>query len=361
MTVRTVDLFAGAGGLSKGCEAAGATIALAVEGRHCAAETYRANHPGTVVIEETIDGEFDLRDHLKESLDDPGCDLLVGGPPCQGWSSLGPRGSERRRAELNACIGHFLAQVKLLQPPAVLIENVRGLATRDGGKHVDKIVRTLEEFGYDAAWHDVRAVDYGLPQLRHRVFVIATARDLEITYELPSKCADDPVTVWDAIGDLPSIKAGERSDQYAAPSATPYQKEMRGLTRKLTWHEAPNHSPQILKVLSALRGEGASRSALGPEVHLSSGFHNTYCRLDSRLPAPAVTSSAGRVSSGRNAHPFDDRALTPREAARLQGFPDSYVWKGDRWPVYEQIGNAVPPPLARHVAAPLIAALESIL
>lgn len=360
MTVRAADLFAGAGGLSKGCESAGATVVLAVEGRRAAVETYRANHLGTRVVEAKIDSSFDLRDHLKE-LDDPRCDLLIGGPPCQGWSSLGPRGNASRRAELNACLGLFLDQVDVVRPPAVLIENVRGLATRDKGRHIDGVIETLTNLGYDATWHDVRAVDYGLPQLRHRVFIVATLRELDVQYKLPVKVTGAPVSVWDAIGDLPSLRAGESSDTYRAPAGTPYQRTMRGAVQKLTWHQAPDHSEQTLKVLRALKGDGASRSSIEAEVQLTSGFHNTYCRLNSKAPAPAVTSSAGRVSSGRNAHPFDDRALTPREAARLQGFRDDYVWHGERWPVYEQIGNAVPPPLAAAIATPLIEALDRAL
>lgn len=359
MTVRVVDLFAGAGGLSTGIELVeGAQVVLAVEASPVAAATYRANHRGDVIAE-TIGANYDVRSSLKELLDDPRCDLLVGGPPCQGWSSLGPRGRPERRAELNACLGLFADQVRLLRPPAFLVENVRGLLVRDRGRHLQAFVDQAEVLGYSTSWHDVRGVDFGVPQLRHRVFIVGVDRELGLRYELPlARPIRDRLTVWDGIGDLPGLGAGESSDQYAGPPRTPYQKLLRGRTRRLTWHVAPNHSPRTREILAALRGDGASRSGFEEALGLTSGFHNTYCRLRSTEPAPAITSSAGRVSSGRNAHPFDDRALTPREAARLQGFHDSYRWCGDRWPVYTQIGNAVPPPLAAAIAAPLVEILQ---
>lgn len=371
--LRVVDLFAGAGGLSLGVERAGekvggAKVVLAVEASAKAARTYRANHPHTVMLEETIDRDWNVVERLEEHLDDPACDLLVGGPPCQGWSSLASRGDAARRDGLNACVGYFLAQVERLMPPAVVMENVRGLAVKDKGRHLRDLLAGLERLGYRAWSHDVRSADYGVPQLRHRVFVVAVQQDLEVEYELAAT-HQRPVdgqrldlgqwlpgwlTVWDAIGDLPSIPAGGRARAYGAGPTTGFQQAMRGDCGELTWHEAPNHSEKIRRVLRALKEQGASRAPIEDAVGLTSGFHNTYCRLRSDEPATAVTSSVGRVSSGRYAHPFDDRALTPREAARLQTFPDDYRWKAERWHVYLQIGNAVPPVLAEAVLTPLL-------
>jgi len=371
--LRVVDLFAGAGGLSLGVErggkrVGGAKVVLAVEASAKAARTYRANHPQAVVLEEAIDADWNVVEKLKEELDDPACDVLVGGPPCQGWSSLASRGDKARRDGLNACVGYFVAQVERLMPPAVVMENVRGLAVKDKGEHLRDLLANLERLGYRAWSHDVRSADYGVPQLRHRVFVVAVQQDLEVEYELSPthhRSADQRgldlgdglpawLTVWDAIGDLPSIPAGGRATAYEAGPMTEFQQAMRRGCEELTWHEAPNHSDQIRRVLCALNEQGASRASIEDEVGLTSGFHNTYCRLRSDEPATAVTSSVGRVSSGRYAHPFDDRALTPREAARLQTFPDDYVWKAERWPVYLQIGNAVPPLLAEAVLTPLL-------
>lgn len=361
-SLRVVDLYAGAGGLSRGFEEAGAEIVMAVEASHKAVRTYRVNHPDVVVLEESIDEHWNVVQRLEESVDDPSCSVLIGGPPCQGWSTIGGRGNGAHRARLNACIEHFVTQVGLLRPPAVVMENVRGLASKEGGKHLRRVMERLEELGYQASIHDVRAADFGVPQLRHRIFVVAILRELGVEYELhPTHRPDEWVTVWQAIGDLPSLSAGESATDYDMNPRSDFQQGMRCEHGLLTWHEAPNHSERMLEVLRALRQEGASRAEIGSQVTLTSGFHNTYCRLWSDRPAPAVTSSAGRISSGRNAHPFDDRALTPREAARLQTFPDDYRWEGKRWSVYQQIGNAVPPELAKRVAAPLLEGLATAL
>jgi DNA (cytosine-5)-methyltransferase 1 len=358
VTLRIVDLFAGAGGMSVGFEEAGGRVILAVEQDKRACQTYAQNHKSAIVLNETIDSNWSVVDRLKEHLDDPTCDLLIGGPPCQGWSTLGPRASAERRDRLNASVEHFVDQVRLLAPPAIVMENVRGLAVKDGGRHLDRVVRRLRRLKYRVHVHDVRAVDFGVPQLRHRVFVVATQGELNIKIDIkPTMTPGSWATVWDAIGDLPSIPAGGASNVYL-PAKTSLQRELRSGASTLTWHEAPAHRGRTLDVLRALGGEGSSRSAIENEIKLTSGFHNTYCRLWSDKPAPAVTSSAGRVSSGRNAHPFDDRALTPREAARLQTFPDTYQWVGERWPLYEQIGNAVPPLLAKAVAKPVLDSLD---
>jgi DNA (cytosine-5)-methyltransferase 1 len=360
-SIRFVDLYAGAGGLSAGLCAAGADPIFAVETNRHAASTYRANHLGVPVLEAEIDGAWHLSAALKASAVSHTWDILAGGPPCQGWSTLGHRGDEDRRRRHNACIDHFVDQVALTLPRAVLMENVRGLAVREGGAHLHAIEQRLRSLNYSVTSQVVRAADYGIPQLRNRLFVVAVRADIEAQYMFPepSHAPDEWVTVWDAIGDLPPLKSGGRIDTYRPGRPTKLQQFLRNGSPKLEWHEAPDHHPQTLRILAQLRGEGASRASIGSEVKLTSGFHNTYCRLHSDEPAPAVTSSAGRVSSGRNAHPFDDRALTPREAARLQTFKDDFVWTGDRWPVYLQIGNAVPPLLAETVARPLVKLLRA--
>lgn len=356
MTLRVVDLYAGAGGLSTGFTSAGATIVLAVEAWAKAANTYEANHPGVPVLREEITPDWNVVTRMKQQGLDPSCDVLIGGPPCQGWSTLGGRGDTKKRSGFNACVDDFVTQARLLRPPIVVMENVRGLAVRDRGKHLARVVRRLNRLGYVVTTHDVRAADFGVPQLRRRLFVVAVDAALDFEYTLvPSHQRSDWRTVWDAIGDLPSLSPGTSATAYSSRPSTDLQRKLRAGCKVLTWHEAPNHAARTRRILSALNGEGASRTDVVRQIKLTSGFHNTYCRLDSRAPAPAVTGSVGRVSSGRHAHPFDNRALTPREAARLQTFPDSYEWKSERWPIYRQVGNAVPPLLAEAVARPLAA------
>lgn len=361
--VTAVDLFAGAGGLSCGLEAAGASVVLAVEAHAETARTYAANHPGTAILTETIDEEWDVVAKLRHHVGEKTCHILAGGPPCQGWSTLGPRANPERRDRFNACVDYFVRQVELLRPAAVVFENVQGFAHREGGKNLAALETHLVGLGYTVESALLRSADYGVPQLRRRLFVVAVQAAVGVEYRFPPPAVDeeDWETTWDAIGDLPSLAPSEKSNNYRCAPQTPLQRRLRGSATRLTLHEAPNHSEKIREVLRGLRGEGASRSQLEGEVKLTSGFHNTYCRLRSDTPAPAVTSSSGRVSSGRNAHPFDDRALTPREAARLQTFPDSYQWVGHRWPLYVQIGNGVPPVLAQAVTRPLVLLLERVM
>lgn len=274
-SLRVIDLYAGAGGLSAGFEEAGANVVVAVESSAKAARTYRANHQG-IVLEESIDENWNIVERLAENLEDSWCDLLIGGPPCQGWSTIGGRGNGARRALFNACIEHFLTQAELLRPPAVVMENVRGLALRDGGKHLQRVVERLKELGYRVSVHDVRAADFGVPQLRHRIFVVAVLKELGIEYELhPTHKPSEWVTVREAIGDLPSLSAGESASEYALEPRNNFQQRMRRGLQFLTWHEAPNHSQRMLEVLRALRTEGASRGEVGGQVTLTSGFHNT--------------------------------------------------------------------------------------
>ncbi len=351
MTVTVVDLFAGAGGLSLGFEAAGAQVVCAVESSANAAATYATNHRDTVVLEQEVTEDWVLPTQFRRGLD-----VLAGGPPCQGWSTLGHRGSSERRQKQRAAIALFLNQVEAVRPGAVLLENVRGLYVADGGEKVEAIETRLRELGYRVKTGLLRAADYGIPQLRHRLFIVAIRHSLDVEYEFPLPSADKPFTVRDAIGDLPALQPGQSSARYREARTT-LQRTLRGSSTKLTLHEAPDHPDQLRALIRALPKEGGSISDLPHHLQPTSGFYNTYARLRSNAPAPAVTSSIGRVSSGRHVHPTQNRALTPREAARLQTFGDDYQWVGGRWSIYEQIGNAVPPRLAGAVAVPLIEAL----
>jgi DNA (cytosine-5)-methyltransferase 1 len=346
--IRAVELFAGAGGMGLGATRAGYTVVLAVEADSSAADTYAANHPETTVLTETIDDEWSAREALERiGLIMP--DVVLGGPPCQGWSSLGARADAPSKERLNACARLFMDKVLELQPLAFVMENVRGLHSADDGERLQELVAAVAS-EYDVAAKVLKAADFGVPQLRHRLFIVGLRRDIGATFTFPTPLASDSdyLTVKDAIGDLPTIESGEKAVEYTSAPAAEYQRRMRGESTVLTLHEAPSHQPALIELLKQVQ-PGKARSDLPEALRPSSGFHNTYGRLRWDKPAPAVTAAIGRVSSGRHAHPASHRALTPREAARLQGFPDSYVWVGDRWPTYKMIGNAVPPDLAAAV------------
>jgi DNA (cytosine-5)-methyltransferase 1 len=205
----------------------------------------------------------------------------------------------------------------------------------------------------------LKASDFGVPQTRHRLFVMAFQRSLGATPSFPSPLPGPRLTVQDAIGDLPKLEAGGQALRYASPPSSALQVQLRGAQTELSLHEAPAHAPGIIDVIRALPPEGGTRRDLPQHLQPPSGFHNTYQRMRSSHPAPPVTSSIGRVSSGPHVHPTQDRALTPREAARLQTFTDAYRFDGPgRWEIYRQIGNAVPPALAEAVGRALVASLH---
>jgi DNA (cytosine-5)-methyltransferase 1 len=192
----------------------------------------------------------------------------------------------------------------------------------------------------------VTSSDFGVPQHRRRLVVLAMKKE---TLEFPLEGFDlDPVEepgVIDDIGDLPEVGPGETVTQYDAEPQTVLQEDLRGDCDELTSHKAANHQSDMVEMISHI-SDGGNRSEIPDELQPSSGYHNSYSRLQSDAPAVAITSNMSKPSSARCIHPFQDRGLTPREGARLQTFPDSYRFEGTLGAVRKQIGNAVPPYLA---------------
>ena len=352
-----VDLFCGIGALSLGLRRAGARVAMAVESDPVTASTYRANNSDVNLYEEEITAEW----HLTPRVNELGLDtyVLVGGPPCKGWSTLGARSNKSRRDNFQSNTWDFARLVDETSPAAFLFENVVGLHGARRGTVLNELVEHLEGKGkYRVSQALLRSADYGVPQLRQRLFLVGLHRDLGTHYEFPepSHRLQRWVTVSEAIDDLPALEAGDQALQYTQKPRTRYQSDLRDGSDALTWHEAPRAGETVQRVLKSLR-PGQARADLDEDSKPPTGFHNTYGRMRGDAPASAVTGSIGRVSSGRYAHPKQDRAVTPREAARLQSLPDSYHLRGFRWEVYRQIGDAVPPLLAEKVAKPLVDAL----
>jgi len=341
-----VDLFAGAGGLSVGLERAGFELVHAVEVDDDARASFADNREGLEPEEMTQDiREVDNRD-ITEAVGRDTVDLVAGGPPCQGFSEVvSPDGSDDR----NHLFVNFISWVNELDPKAALFENVRGMQNTADGKFFDAVEESFDGIGYDVTHRVVEASDFGVPQHRHRLLVLATKKSQT---ELPFDGFElDPVDVpgvIDGIGDLPEVGPGETKTGYDAEPETVIQRDLRGDTDELTHHQAANHSDDMVEMLSHL-SDGGNRTEIPEELQPSSGYHNSYSRLDSESPAVAITSNMSKPSSARCVHPFQDRGLTPREGARLQTFPDSYRFNGALGAVRKQIGNAVPPYLAEAV------------
>jgi DNA (cytosine-5)-methyltransferase 1 len=361
-----VDLFCGAGGLSYGFELAGFDVVAAVDFDPIAAATYRQRNPEIPFFEAdiaTITGRA-LADAAGRDID-----VVIGGPSCQGFSTHGKRDPNDPR---NFLFKHFVRIVNELRPLFVVMENVRGLLTYDKGHYRQEIHAAFANIGYRIDSRVLRAVEYGVPQLRERVFFIATRTNAQIAFPAPTHCPPEEVvltglqpyvTVRDALGDLFAIGEEGEETRYAAPPQTDFQRYVRKATKAstLTLHRARRVSDLAYSIINKIppgRGLRAIPPNQLPERFkrmrtISTGALRRDCttlyhRLSWDKPAYTITCYFNNVSSGPFVHPEENRALTPREGARLQSFPDDYVFVDKQ--LYRQIGNAVPPLLAAAVA-----------
>jgi DNA (cytosine-5)-methyltransferase 1 len=338
--IEYVDLFAGAGGLSTGLENAGFELVHAVEVDEDARTTFAHNRDGW----EASDLSGDIRDidvsEITSAVGQDSVDLVVGGPPCQGFSEVvSPDGSDER----NHLFENFIDWVGELDPDVALFENVRGMEKTAGGKFLTAVTESFDRMGYEVSDRVLRSSDFGVPQHRRRLIVIATKS--EVSHNPFDGFEIDPVVtpgVIDAVGDLPRVAPGEEKKKYSEPPHTVLQRDLRGDTDELSAHIAANHSDEMVEMISHIP-DGGDRTSIPEDLQPSSGYHNSYSRLKSDEPAVAITSNMSKPSSARCIHPFQNRGLTPREGARLQTFPDEYTFFGGLVSIRQQIGNAVPP------------------
>ncbi len=350
MSVRTLDLFCGIGGLTLGLGRAGIDSVGGVDIWQDALDTFQHNlELPTLCADLTQTRAEKICDHFGVSTKD--IDVLVGGPPCQGFSTVGKRDSNDPR---NSLWSHYLDLVNEIRPAYVLIENVEGLVVMDKGNVCASIVESFASIGYLLKWKLLRCADYGVPQLRKRVIFLGWLEGLaEPKY--PSPDLTDPVTVSDAIFDLPNLEPSQTATKYTSKPLTPYQIDRRKKTKVLCNHEAANHPSHLVEILKHIP-DGGNRKSIPDHLQPKSGFHNSYARLASDKPAIAVTSNMRKPSSARATHPTQNRGLTVREGLRLQGFDDDFVALGTRTSQYLQVGNAVPPLLAERIGKEILLA-----
>jgi DNA (cytosine-5)-methyltransferase 1 len=398
MSVEAVDLFAGAGGLSLGFELAGVRVAYALEADLWAAETYRINHPHTKLDVGDIRNISD--DEIRDRV---GCSpkLIIGGPPCQGFSHSNTSSRDPHDPR-NTLFQDFLRFLRVLQPKACVIENVKGLVTArnaSGERVLTIICEALREAGYTAAISLLDAADYGVPQHRDRVFIVGIRRDLGFTYEFPRKThaahdtgntlglfGDAPrahVTLWDGISDLPQIMAQTSSQAlaYAHQPQNEFQRRMRDRSAAILNHEPMRHSKRLSERF-ALIGFGESESDVADEHSprkrgAPSELSGKKYGQNSRRQRPDRPCNTIPASSHTNfLHPSLHRNFTVRELARIQSFPDRYEFKGKRAVLSRslllkkglhedayldqraQVGNAVPPLLAECLARSILASIN---
>jgi DNA (cytosine-5)-methyltransferase 1 len=248
--------------------------------------------------------------------------------------------------------------VGVIDPKVVLIENVPPILTTGNNRFRDEICNLFEEIGYKTSYKNLLAADYGIPQKRRRAFFIALKDRREPVFPAPTHMASSKnkknylppyVTIKEAIGDLPNLKMGQKIENYIKLPFTEYQKLMRKNQCKLYNHEAKAQNEQNIERMRCLK-QGQSMKDLPKYLQAKSGFSQAYGRLANNKPSCTITANMHNLGSGRYIHPTQNRGITVREAARLQSFDDEFVFLGSTFSQCRQVGNAVPPLLAKAIA-----------
>jgi len=381
---KVIDLFSGCGGLTEGLHqvvvngAKFKTLA-AVDVWSAACNTLERNHPGIKVFREGLSDS--VIDKLKKEFGSGGVDLIVGGPPCQGFSSSGRRALDDPR---NNLVKMYLKTIRALKPKAFLMENVVGFTTFQNGLICQDVMKSAENLGYRVFPAIIQASLYGVPQRRRRFVMVGVQDGSPFTWpEFIDGSNGEPLNgelgrVWPAdrelgelyiqeipkkfpelsfkmaTNDLPCLKSGKSKSEYKNHGVEMnwflrYVRKNLEANPVLTCHQSARHASHLIEMMKKL-GEGKSAFdvfEVGDPLRPTSGFANSYTRIRSKKPAPTITRNFTTPSSANCIHPTQQRALSPREGARLQSFPDHYQFCGSLTEQRLQIGNAVPPLLAK--------------
>lgn len=343
---RVLDLFCGAGGLSWGMHKnPHFKTVVALDFDEKAAETFKKNMPSTEVVVGDITNTA-VKDRIITLAREKGINMLIGGPPCQGYSMKGKKlGLKDPR---NFLFREYLNLVGQLQPDVFVIENVKGLLISTNGWFKDQIVQSIQDLGYIVRFGILNAADFGVPQSRERAIFICSKHG---TISLPESTVDKRTTVRDAISDLSYLESGEGDfeQEYTTVATSDYQRMMREGSDKLYNHKASNHKQIAIEKLKMIPPE-QGKEYLPEQLHGNQKFKTTWGRLKWDAVSPTIDTRFDASSNGTNNHPYLNRAITPREAARIQSFDDRFVFYGSKFYIRRQIGNAVPPLLAKAIA-----------
>ncbi len=352
MSPKAIDLFAGVGGLSLGFEMAGFDVLLAVECDASIAAAYKLNHPKTKILIEDI-RRLPLEETFSEYVNK--VDIVFGGPPCQGFSQKGQR--KTIRDERNFLFKYFISVVAYLRPQYFVMENVPNLLTTEQSYFKKEIEALFERYGYYLETGVLNAADYGVPQNRRRAVIIGK-RDVSAP-QLP-KPLDKQVTIWEAISDLAYLGSGEGDEisDYRLPVDSAYEKKLRKGSNTLYNHIATRHSAVTLERLWMIPPN--SGKEVLPKEHLTKSIYSgTWTRMGKDEISVTITTRFDTPSSGKFTHPYLHRAITVREAARIQSFPDEFRFVGTKSSQMKQVGNAVPPLLAYSIAKVIMSDIET--
>lgn len=318
-----VDLFAGVGGLSSGFVNTGHSLLFASDFDQAASNTFKRNHPGVPFYMDSIENldPFDIMKILNVGKGD--LDVLVGGVPCQAFSMAGLRIRKDSYGQLDERVylfRHFLRFAKALNPKVIVIENVPGILSMLQGDVIQEIKSSLESLGYEVSWQLLNAADYGAPQLRTRAIILANRISQSNIFPVPEYSKDSYRTIASALQDVPDL----------------------------------NHEPRPLSGLTLQRvkllKQGENWTHLPTHLRTKSIHSGAYGRLRMDAPARTLTTRFDTPSVGYVTHPIENRTLTVREGARIQGFPDDFEFLGTRMQQYKQVGNAVSPYMSLAIA-----------
>ena len=360
--MKVIDLFAGVGGLSSGFRKAGYDIVLANEIDKSISESYKKNHPDTLMINDDIKNIISYLDNISDKVD-----VIIGGPPCQGFSMAGAR-IRKKNAFLedprNFLFRNYFEVVQKVEPKYFIMENVPGMLSMSNGKIIEEIENLFSDetnfkHGKYYIYKQVLcASDYGVPQDRHRLIIFGSKKKInfkkafEETKKRMIKSGEiKKATIYDAISDLNYLSSGEGDfeQDYKNKPLTEYQKERRKNSKFLFNHKATAHNKVAIDRINELK-PGGRRLDLKEGKKIKSVHSGAYGRMRWEDLSKTIITRFDTPSSGVYIHPEQARTITPREAARLQSFDDDFIFYGNKSSIIKQIGNAVPPLLAYYLA-----------
>lgn len=340
-----IDLFAGAGGMSTGAAIAGIDIKLALEIDEHAANTFAYNHPNTKVVRDDI-RKFKVIDYFTPSKNE--VTVLFGGPPCQGFSTANQKTRTKDNTQ-NWLFTHFLRTARELKPDWVVVENVKGILETEGGFFLQEIIEKLNKLGYKTNYEVLNASDFGVPQMRNRVFIVGSKHGID--FKFPEHSLTKKVTVKQAIFDLPVLNNGDSIEElsYRTAASNKFQKSLRQFSKKALNNHVTNNNSLVLERYEYIpqggNWEDIPRRLLKNYKDYTRCHTGIYYRLKEDEPSVVI----GNYRKNMLIHPTQNRGLSVREAARLQSFPDTFRFFGSIGFQQQQVGNSVPPMLAKAI------------
>ena len=346
MSLKVIDLFCGCGGLSSGFIEAGYSIDLGIDHWKDAIITFEKNHKNSRGI--IADLFIESPDQISKRTGIKNIDIIIGGPPCQGFSIAGKRIVDDERNKLYKSFVHFVAYFK---PKAFVMENVPNIITMGEGIVKDNILKDFEKLGYTVVYKTLLASDYGIPQNRKRAFFVGIKGNKKFEFPTPFPLNNHKVSSSESISDLPreSVQDGTK---YLVNSQSEYQKLMRRKSNLIFNHEITNHTDKTIEIISMVP-DGGNYKDLPIQFQKTRNVKIAWTRLNSEKPSFTID-----TGHRHHFHYKFNRVPTVRESARIQSFTDDFIFYGTKTSQYKQVGNAVPPILAKQIALQLKSLLD---